>query len=205
MRALLAYTTILAAALAVTACDPYDPNLGDHPFRCGANGECPEKYVCVDYSETVRLCEPKNSPNVPDGGVHTDGTPYHCGSDDSIEPNDSITDPTITPIPDFGDDYELVGLQICPDTDLDIFRFRTDVVGKTVVVTITYPSNQGLLALDILNSGGDVIKSGTPTGNPDAIEARIDNLPASTYFAQVSSGAAGVENDYSIDIVTSGP
>jgi hypothetical protein len=203
MRTALALSTLAAIWM---ACDPYSPNLGDHPFRCGTDEpRCPAHYVCVEYSSTVQLCEPEDSEAVPDAGDDSDGTPFECGADDSLEPNDSITDPTITPIPDFGPSYELVGLQVCPDTDIDVFRFRTDVVGKNVAVTVSYPSANGLLTLELLNSSGAVIRAGTASGNPDVLEATVANLAIGTYFAKVASSGAGIENDYSIEIVTSGP
>jgi hypothetical protein len=37
------------------------------------------------------------------------------------------------------------------------------------------------------------------------LEATVANLAIGTYFAKVASSGAGIENDYSIEIVTSGP
>ena len=120
---------------------------------------------------------------------------------DAIEPNDSITNPTVTPIPDFGDDYELVGLTICPDTDVDVFRFRVDITGKNATVTLSYPSVYGTLDLAILNSTGVSIREGAPSANPDIVNASVQNLPSGTYYAQVSAGAAWVTNTYDIEFV----
>ena len=213
----LARALIIAVALALIACNPYDPNLVDQPFRCACNVEdapgcvgpdearCPDGYECITYSAVEEICEEKDSaPRADAGPDEIDAGPFECRSD--LEPNDSITAPTVAPIPDFGDDYELVGLQICPDTDKDIFRFRTDVVGKNVTVTLTHRSDEGLLSLDILNSGGVSIRTGVPTGDDDdVLEAAVQNLPVGTYYAQVAASAAGVENDFDIYILTTGP
>ena len=209
MKAMISTCLATSAALLLAAsCDPYSPNLGNTaPFRCGTDDpRCPEGFACVEYSPSQQLCEKEDSAAIPDSGPgQIDSGPFECGRDSQIEPNESITDPTITPIPDFGPEYELVGLQICPDTDIDVFRFRTDVVGKNVTVRLVHNAGAGTLALDILNSGGVSITAGTATANPDVIEASVVNLPVSTYFAQVRSTEAGVENDYDIEIVTSGP
>ena len=34
------------AASALAACNPYDPDLGSHPFKCSNDGTCPEGYTC---------------------------------------------------------------------------------------------------------------------------------------------------------------
>lgn len=201
-------TTVVSAALAIlaVACSPYSPDLGDTPFRCGSDEpRCPEDYVCDD-SQNPAVCVASNANGGADARPSTgDGGNLACNDDSQLEPNDSITDPTITPIPDFGPDYELVALAICPDTDVDVFRFRIDVTGKNATVDVTYSSNRGTLVLDILNSTGVSIRQGAPAGgNNDVLRAEVANLPSGVYYARVG-GAAGATNNYSISIKTTGP
>lgn len=203
IKALISAVCIASAAIAAaaaSACDPYSPNLGDSPFRCGTDEpRCPSGYECVEYSATRQICEKSGPTDHPDARPgQSDGGPFECGADAELEPNDSITDPTNTPIPEFGDDYELIGLQICPDTDVDVFRFGVEVTGKNAIVTVTYRSADGELALSILNSSGVAIQAGAPTTNPDIINASVQNLPAGTYYAQVTAKDSGVENNYDI-------
>jgi hypothetical protein len=201
-------TTLASAALALLtiACSPYNPDLGDLPFRCGQDEpRCPDGYVC-DESGTPAVCRSEGQASGADARPSSgDGGNLSCNDDSQLEPNDSITDPTITPIPDFGPDYELVALAICPDTDVDVFRFRIDVTGKNATVDVTYNSTRGTLVLDILNSTGVSIRQGAPAGgNNDVLRAEVANLPSGVYYARVG-GAAGATNNYSISIKTTGP
>lgn len=212
LRAFGVHTAAVTAAVAclslASSCDPYSPNLGDNPpFRCGTDEpRCPDGFTCVEYSATDTVCVKSGDAPRPDGGNADVDAPsqLECAFEE-LEPNESITDPTITPIPDFGPDYELVGLQICPDTDVDVYRFRIDITGKNVKVDINYRSSQGELVLDILNSTGTTIIAGTAVvGNPDILRGEVPNLASGTYYAQVRS-ASGVRNNYDIDIVVTGP
>src|SRR5687767_11496553 len=118
MRALM--TSALLALAAAAGCNSYDPDLGQAPFRCGSSEpRCPRDYTCVTYSDTEEICENLNLVEV-DGG-DGDGGGLDCADDSQIEPNDSADLATDTQIPQSQDDYRLVGLAICPDTDQDWF------------------------------------------------------------------------------------
>ena len=56
MRLLLATLAGLAAC-AFLACGPYDPDLGEEPFRCGTDEpRCPEGYAPVEETEIRCVC-----------------------------------------------------------------------------------------------------------------------------------------------------
>jgi len=199
-----------ALALVVGACSPYDPALGDRPFRCGTSEpRCPDDYQCIEHDTATHLCEKTSAANLPDGGADADPSidsgNFSCANDTELEPNNTITEATITPIPDFGDNYELINLAICPDTDKDNFRFRIDTAGKNVRVDLSYNSSFGSLNMAVLNGSGDAIKNGAALpGDPDTIRAEVPNLPTGTFYVEVSA-PAGIQNNYSINIITSGP
>jgi hypothetical protein len=111
----------------LVACSPYNPDLGQAPFKCGASEpKCPDDYECVpDPSSAQGVCKAESASPGADGGViGSDGGNVTCNDDAEIEPNNSTTDPTIIPIPDFGDTYQLINLAICPQADIDVFRRR---------------------------------------------------------------------------------
>jgi len=195
---------VAVVAALVAACNPYDPDLGNAPFRCGTSEpRCPDGYTCVTFSAADQFCE-KNAGPVADGGNRNDSGTLSCdpAPDSELEPNESITDPTITPIPDFGDDYDLIGLAICGGSDTDVFRFRIDVTGKNARIEVNYVSSQGTVLVDMLNSTGVSIRAGTATGgNPDVLRADVANMAQGEYFAQVK-GMGDVVNEYDIKILT---
>lgn len=191
------------------ACNPYNPDLGDTPFKCGTDTpRCPDGYKCDVISETEQVCVPEddNIPNRPDGGTdEPDGRPFACNDDSPIDNNNTIQTATPTPIPDLRDDYQLLGLAICPTTDIDIYSFRIDQSGKNLRADITFESSQGDLLLDVLNSNGLTIMSGTVAdGDPNLRRAVVTNMAAGTYYIQVEA-TPGVENNYSVFILTTEP
>lgn len=201
----LSTTIVLAAAAAATiGCNAYDPDLGERPFRCGTEEpRCPDGYECTEFTPTEALCERTSGSAPADGGSAAgDGRPFSCNNDSELEPNNALNMATITPIPTQASEYRLVGLAICPDTDVDVFRFSIDVTGKNVRADLTYQSSVGELLLDILNSTGTSIRQGTPAGgNTELLRAEVPNMPSGTYYVQVRA-PAGIQNNYSIEIVT---
>ena len=199
----------------IIACNPYNPELGPEPFRCGTNDPvCPDGYRCDVRAANDRVCVPEDQigSNGPDGGSggSDGGGPFVCNDDGAIDDNNSLGTATLTPIPDIRPDYELINLSICPTTDRDIYEFRIDENGKNLDVRIRFLPSQGTLLLNVLNSSGNTIMSGAAVG-PDpndpsltVVQVEINNMPADTYFAEVLA-APGVENNYAIHIVTSGP
>ena len=203
---------VLAAAL-VLGCNPYDPNLGDRPFRCGTDSpRCPEGFSCVadEQNPVFEVCVREGAsptvdagePGAPDAMMG----PFTCNDDSEIEPNDSTAAATTTPIPDQADTYRLVALAICPAGDVDVFRFRVDESGRNIRVEVEYTQAQGQLVLDILNSTGVSIKTGTQE-SPTLLSAEVANAPSGVYYAQVQADPAipTTENNYNVEIITSGP
>ena len=192
---------VVIAAVALAAC--YDPDLGDRPFRCGEGEKrCPDGYTCVVYGPGMELCESDSGQGSPDGGG---GGDFDCLDDSDLEPNNDDSSAVATPIPNMSSVYALVGLAICPATDLDMFAFGVDTTGKNFRVDIATDASGGELRLDILNDTGTSIRTGTAVdGDEQLIRAEIPNMPPGTYFVQVSS-AAGAENNYSIDMELAGP
>jgi hypothetical protein len=78
---------LVCAALAL-ACNPYDPDLGDTPFRCGTDEpRCPDGYVAVEESVVRCICE--RAATAPDGGP----SDYVCDGDPFENPNAQRRDP----------------------------------------------------------------------------------------------------------------
>ena len=192
---------LLSLALGLlAACNPYDPTLGGQPFRCGTDEpRCPDGYTCHEYSPSEQICEIGNLQV--DGGGGDDGSNITCNDDSSIEPNDTTGNAWTTPIPDTMPSVSLVQLAICPTTDLDLFRFRVEVNGKNMKATVTTVVADGLLSLRVLNGSGTAIATGQAIGANEIIVA-VNNLAIGTYFVEVGAGAAGVRNNYTIDIET---
>lgn len=202
MRALLV-SGLLAALAAATGCNTYDPDLGQSPFRCGSSEpRCPRDYTCVSHSDTEQICELLG---LPDGGEGSgDGGDLACADDSELEPNDTTEVATNTQIPTLQDEYSLVGLSICPDTDQDFFMFQIDVAGKNLRADLNYQSSRGQLFMSVLNSTGTVVREAEAVpGMPDVLRADVANMPQGMYYVQVRA-AVGFENNYSIEIVTSG-
>ncbi len=196
------------ATLGLAACNTFDPTLGAAPFRCGTESpRCPSNYECVTYSPADEVCEriggdPVNRADGGTGGPDGGGD-FSCANDSEIEPNESLSDPTLTSIPQVQNSVRLVGLSICPSTDQDFFRFDIETNATDAVVEISYSPNGGLLSLDLLNNTGASISSGTPvSGATNLIRAAVPNLPTGTYFAHVRASAEGIRNNYSIEIIT---
>ncbi len=196
--------TFIFASLAslglVAACNPYDPDLGPTPFRCGTSEpRCPDGYTCVEHSPAEQICE--SGVATVDGGDDTDGGgDITCNDDSSIEPNDSTSSAWVTPIPSTMPSVSLVQLAICPTTDKDLFRFGVEVNGKNMKATVTTDVASGPLLLQVLN-GAATIANGQATSQTEIVVA-VNNLAVGSYYVQVAANGAGVENNYTIDIVT---
>jgi hypothetical protein len=198
---LLAMTTM---ALALTACNSFDPNLGATPFRCGTDSpRCPDNYTCVTYSADDEVCE-SNSAGVDraDSGPAGDGDPQGltCNNDSEIEPNNSIADATRTTIPSSGP-FRLVSLAICPTGDQDFFQFDIAANGIDVVIEIEYMAGRGGLGLELLKGDGSILSTGAPVdGNLDIVRVAIPNIAQDTYIARVFPSETGNQNNYAFEI-----
>jgi hypothetical protein len=185
---------ILVAA-AFAACNPYDPNLGTRPFKCGSSEpRCPDGYTCSGTGAGA-VCEIANAADAHPGG---DASHVMCGTDTMLEPNDDIPHALQTPVRNTQSDYALGKLAICPSTDIDMYGFNTTAVGQNVRVTLTYDPSQGQLNMTLLTRQGQPAGfDGTPTGNTLVIAT--NRLSVDQWYVQVSA-ATGVENNYALDI-----
>ena len=109
----------IAASALLGACNTYDPELGETPFRCGLdNPRCPDGYECVTFSASEEICTRiGDDPGVrPDGGNGDGGGggAFVCNNDSEIEPNESLSDPTLTGIPQAQSEVRYTTLAICP-------------------------------------------------------------------------------------------
>lgn len=191
------------------------PSEGDEGEACYGNGTCNSGLVCLsDLCVDLGDLPDADVPDAPVDAPQFDAVPqfdadppFQCNNDSEIEPNDNINTATPTPIPDIQDFYNLANLAICPDSDIDVFRFRVDEVGKNAVADLYHDSSRGLLQLDILNATGTSIANGVEVmSDSDHLRAAINNLPAGIYYVQVRASNVGIENNYdTLDIVTSGP
>jgi hypothetical protein len=186
--------TFLALA-AFAACNPYDPDLGGRPFKCGTSEpRCPEGYACVT-SGTSSVCEQAGAADARPNG---DASHVMCGTDTSLEPNDDLAHALQTPVRNTQATYSLAKLAICPSTDLDMYGFNTTAVGQNVKITLTYDPSQGLLNMKLLTKQGlPAGVDGVPSGN--TIIAATNRLSVDQWYVQVSAGT-GVQNNYSLDI-----
>jgi len=185
-------------------CNTFDPNLGNAPFRCGTDSpRCPDNYTCVTYSATEEICEADNATDRADGGPDqpdANTSDFTCNSDSEIEPNNTIDDATRPIIPPSGI-YRLVSLAVCPTTDNDFFEFEVGSGTPDLIVEIEYMSARGALSLELYKGDGSLLMTGTPAGgNDDILRIAIQNVLQDTYFARVSPGETGVENNYNFQI-----
>lgn len=189
---------LLSSVAALAACNAYDPELGDRPFRCGVDEPvCPDGYECVEYSPSERVCE-RASGTSPDASP--DGDNFACNDDSQIEPNDTTSNAWTTPIPATDDSVSYVQLAICPAGDVDLFRFGVDVNNKNMRATVTTDLSVGQLNVAVLAGDGSPVVMGTPVSGTEVVVA-FNNMAIGTYFVRVS-GAEGVRNNYTISIVT---
>jgi hypothetical protein len=208
----LGLTTLCALALAATACSPFDPELGDSPFRCGTSEpRCPEGYACEEDQGSTGVCVREGDTVDPmaDSGPagNADAGPLVCNNDSAIEPNNAINAATTTPIPDQATEYTLVGLAICPAGDVDVFRLRVDVNGKNITATASETvRSRGELVVEILNGTGVPIATGNYDAGGTAVTAVVNNAPTGTYFVQIRGVDGATQNNYNrIFIQTTGP
>lgn len=137
---------LLATALLVLACNPYDPNLGPSPFLCGTDEpRCPDGYTPVDVS-AVR-CQCQLAPSLPDAGAA-----YICDGD-VFEPNDDYRAPTVTHVGQNSTD-NFSNIAICPAGDLDNFGLTVPVAGTLIQATVTFDATRTPPDVDLLDGEG---------------------------------------------------
>ena len=187
----------LLAALAL-ACNPYDPDLGDQPFRCGTDEpRCPDGYVAVDESVVRCICQ--RAADAPDGGpgdYQCDGDPFEIPT-----PNDSRQFATFV---DFQTNMErdFVNLAICPRDDLDFYSMNIARVGSVLVVRVIFDTARSSPRIDIVDDGGNSLR---PTrGNPQVgvITAQLTTRFPGFHFVSIE---ADVEVNYDLTLSVTPP
>jgi hypothetical protein len=186
---------LLGVIALLAACNPYNPDLGYEPFKCGeSEPRCPRDYTCLEFGEGEAICQ-KTGVEAPDAG----SSELECNDDGEIEPNEVLAQAFPTGIPG-SPSFELVGLAICPKTDVDLF-FVEVATGASLTATLTYRASRGELKLDVLDAQGTSIKSGTSTEEaPNTVTAEVADMSAGSYFVQVRAGDSAENNYESIAI-----
>jgi hypothetical protein len=194
----------LALVSAVTACTPYDPDLGPSPFLCGPadqNPRCPDGYMCM-MVDTTEYCLASG------GTVPVDGNSLNCADDSQLEPNDSYTMSFQTPVATQKNNVIFAGLAICPAGDKDNYSVTITAANQNLEVLIEYDPAGADLQGSILNSGGTPIANASPvSGMPGQRRAYTPNLPTGTYHAAVFGPTMGgvTTNNYKLTINVTGP
>lgn len=184
----------LPLALLAAACNPYDPDLGNTPFRCGMSEPfCPDGYTC----NTGGVC-------IAGSDIRPDAsTAFVCADDGSLEPNDLPNRAFVTPIPSGGPKYSLLGLAVCPAGDVDHFQFGVTANGTNIDASVVSVAGRAPLQLNLLTTTGAVIATGaSDAATPQLVQLRVDNrLAVGTYLLQIKSPDM-TENNYDLSIKT---
>jgi len=190
MKTLIFTSSVLAASL-LAACNPYAPDLGNAPFRCGTTEpRCPDGYACKAYSADLQVCEAGDSSVDARPG---DASPLVCNNDQALEPNDSLGNARAIPAKPIGMPFKYAGVAICPETDKDYYAITVDANTTNIEVIVDF-STVTPLALSILNSGGTAVATGVQTGSKN--RAFLPNSNAGVFYAFVAGG----KNNYDITI-----
>lgn len=187
--------SLLAGALVpAMACNPYDPDLGNTPFRCGQSDPvCPDGYTCAPSGVCILGDDIR-----PDAS-----TAFTCADDSRLEPNDAPNRSFVTPIPSAGPKYSWLGLALCPAGDIDHFQFGVTANGTNVEAQVVSVADRTPLQLNLLANNGMVIVTGaSDPADPQKVRLELSNrLATGTYIIQVKS-PDNAENNYDLSIKT---
>lgn len=189
--------------LLLVACNPYSPDLGDTPFRCGAEEpRCPSGYECIEHSTSEHICE-RNGFNEVDAGPDEDAAELVCNDDSDIEPNETIAQAFLTPIPTFRTCTNMVSLAVCPSSDKDLYSFRIEAGAiNNLRAAITHDVQRGTLELKVLNSSGATIANGAVIDG-NTVQVTVPNMSVGTFYVQVGAPTEStIENNYTLEITT---
>ncbi len=189
---LISFTSIL------TACSPYDPDLGGTPFLCGSvEPKCPDGYECMANAMGTMVCT-TTSGNLVDAS--TSG--FQCADDSILEGtsrNDTIASAYGTPVATQRPDISFAGLAICPEGDKDTYRIEITVALSDLEVITSWDSGMPVSA-SILGMGGATLAASMSNGE-NSQKAFAANLPVGTYYAQAYASATS-KNNYKISLKT---
>ena len=190
-------TFILSTLVALAACSPYSPDLGNQPFKCGTEEPiCPDGYACMMTAPNDMRCVSIDQGAMPDSNT----TGFPCADDSSLEGssrNDTPANAYQTPVDTQRSDLTLAGLAICPEGDKDNYAVTLSGPNKGLEVVVTWDSGQPI-SMSLLNAGGASIVNGTANGEK-SLRACAANLPMGTYYGSVF--ATGMtKNNYRLAI-----
>jgi hypothetical protein len=192
MSRLIFVLSLVAAA----ACNPYDPDLGSHPFKCSNDGTCPEGYTCEGDDPETWVCETSEPAD-----IDAPGSQFQCANDSSIEPNNDPGSAFITPLGTSMMTYSLVGLAICPVGDRDHYRFSISATGQNFEAQVTGVADRPSLSLQVLNSAGAMVASGAPVpGSPQVVRIELINRLAAGQYTVLVQSPDNTENNYNLEM-----
>jgi hypothetical protein len=192
-RAIASIILALPLALAAAACNPYDPDLGKTPFKCGSESpRCPDGYECNPSGVCVLDLNDVDA-----------STQFNCAND-GTEPNDTPNRAFVTQIPSGGMSYPLRNLSLCPAGDLDHFQFGVLANGTNLEARLVSVADRTPLQLTLLTPAGIMIATGiSDDQDPQVVSLEVPNrLAAGSYVIQVKSPDATQENNYDLVIKT---
>jgi hypothetical protein len=185
---------VLIALVASHADDGPYGTLGN---TCYETGVCNAGLVCVDQT---CVAEPPSidggRPVPPDAEMSVE-----CGSDEAIEPNDTPAQAWVSPIPSFAECITLVDLALCPEGDVDAYRFSVEVNGKSVRAVARYALAFGSVDLRVLNASGTVIANGA-LEDAGTVVVEVNNLAVGTYYIDAALSGPDIVTNYDLDIFT---
>ncbi len=207
----LALASILLVP-ALASCNVYDPDLPPVPYCCG--GTAADGFICPDgYRAVIRpsnetgcgapFCQCEEASGLPpiDGGA--DSGPFACADDSAREPNNNISEATPTVVGMGSNSQIFNGMALCPASDVDVFRMTVSIMDTGIEVVVDFAQLSSDVEVDILNSGGDSIASGSSAG-AGRMRAFTTAGVTGTYYAQVKSGN-NTENNYAARLMVTPP
>ncbi|MFH0900481.1 MAG: hypothetical protein V2A73_07615 [Pseudomonadota bacterium] len=195
----------LLGIVASIGCNPYDPNLGEEPFRCGTDiPRCPSGYhdVTIPQPELgVAVCECHRGPAPELDAIHgqADAMPdFSCKAEDDKtftgdpDGNESIEEaaPTRQQFSQTDKSWSQSKLTICPYDDIDVFAVPMPEATPTLLeVRMIYEPSFGALAMSILDKDNKPIAEGSAVGSEKTGEliAKCAPTNGATYYVRISA------------------
>lgn len=182
---------IVLLGLALAACSPYSPELGEAPYLCAdTEPRCPDDYTCKDNGGGRMVCVTASG-SVPDGP-----NGFACSPFDGppLEPNDTKeqayqTDVSAAQTRRYGP------LAICPATDRDHFQVNVTAPNKGIEAIVSWESGMPI-SVSILASSGSSLGNGMPMGEKSA-RACVPNVNTGAFYVVAFATA---QNNYTVDI-----